>query len=47
MPDGQTAGAVAAVIVGVIASREPDAYTRAGARQRVMDYLATLVEDPS
>ncbi len=46
IPQGQTADAVAAVIAGVIGSRRPDVYTRAGARQMVLDYLGTLGEDP-
>lgn len=46
IPQGQTAEAVAAVIAGVIHSRRPDVYTRAGARQMVLDYLAALGEDP-
>jgi len=40
------AEAVAAVIAGVIHSRRPDVYTRAGARQMVLDYLGALGEDP-
>jgi len=46
IPQGQTADAVAAVIAGVIRSRQPDVYTRAGARQMVLDYLGALGEDP-
>ncbi len=46
IPQGQTAEAVAAVITGVIHSRRADVYTRAGARQMVLDYLAVLGEDP-
>ena len=45
-PQGQTPEAVAAVIAGVIHSRRPDVYTRAGARQMVLDYLGALGEDP-
>ncbi len=45
-PEGQSAAEVAAVIAGVIDSRRPDVYTRAGARQRVLDYYATIGEDP-
>jgi NADP-dependent 3-hydroxy acid dehydrogenase YdfG len=44
-PDAQSAEEVAAVIAGVIDSRHPDVYTRAGARQRVVDYFAALSED--
>lgn len=47
LPNGQTAEEVAAVIAGVIRSRKPDVYTRAGARQLVLDYLGGLGEDPS
>ncbi|HXY68216.1 MAG TPA: SDR family oxidoreductase [Gemmatimonadales bacterium] len=46
LPDSQSAEEVAAVIAGVIASRRPDVYTRAGARDRVASYYATLGEDP-
>ena len=45
-PDGQTAEEVAEMIAGVIESRRPDAYTRAGARQRVLDYVGSLGEEP-
>lgn len=44
-PEGQSAEDVAEVIAGVIESRAPDVYTRAGARQRVLDYYATVGED--
>ena len=44
-PDAQSPEEVAAVIAGVIESRRPDVYTRAGARQRVVDYYAGLAED--
>jgi NADP-dependent 3-hydroxy acid dehydrogenase YdfG len=46
LPQGQTPEAVAEVIAGVIRSRKPDVYTRAGARQMVVDYFSTLGEDP-
>jgi short-subunit dehydrogenase len=46
-PNGQTAEAVAAVIAGVIDSREPDMYTRAGQRDQVLDYYGTLGKDPA
>jgi NADP-dependent 3-hydroxy acid dehydrogenase YdfG len=42
----QSAEEVAAVIAGVIESRKPDVYTRAGSRERVAGYYATLGEDP-
>ncbi len=44
--EGQTAEEVAAVIVSVVHSRKADVYTRRGARQRVLDYLGALGEDP-
>lgn len=40
------ADAVAAVIAAVIASRTPDVYTRAGARQMVLAYFNSVGEDP-
>lgn len=46
IPEGQTAEEVAAVIVSVVHSRKADVYTRRGARQRVIDYLGALGEDP-
>ncbi len=46
IPQGQTPEAVATVIAGVVHSRRPDVYTRAGARQMVLDYLGALGEDP-
>ncbi len=46
LPDSQSAEEVAAVIAGVIDSRRPDVYTRAGSRERVLGYLAGLAEDP-
>jgi short-subunit dehydrogenase len=46
LPDAQSAEDVAAVIAGVIDSREPDVYTRAGARDRVAGYYATVGVDP-
>jgi len=46
LPMSQSAEEVAEVIAGVIARRTPDCYTRAGTRQRVLDYLAGLTEDP-
>jgi NADP-dependent 3-hydroxy acid dehydrogenase YdfG len=44
-PESQSAEEVAEVIAGAIRSRKPDVYTRAGARQRVLDYLGALGED--
>ena len=47
LPNSQSAEDVADVIVGVIERRVPDVYTRADTRQRVLDYLAALGEDPA
>lgn len=46
LPHSQSAEEVAAVIAGVIVSRAPDVYTRPGARQMILDYLAALGQDP-
>src|SRR5262245_24383642 len=46
LPDSQSAEEVAEVIVGVIASRQPDVYTKAGAHDRVVSYFDTLAVDP-
>jgi len=46
LPDSQSAEEVAAVIAAVIASRRPDVYTRAGARDRVAGYYANVGTDP-
>lgn len=46
LPNSQSAEEVAEVIAGVVASRAPDVYTRPGARQMVLDYLAGLGQDP-
>ncbi|HSR15324.1 MAG TPA: SDR family NAD(P)-dependent oxidoreductase [Gemmatimonadales bacterium] len=46
LPDSQSAEEIAEVIMGVIESRRPDVYTRAGARGRVLDYVASRGEDP-
>ncbi len=45
-PDSQSVEEVAEVIVGVIASRAPDVYTRAGAQARVAGFYATIGVDP-
>lgn len=45
LPDSQSAEEVAAVIAGVIESRLPDVYTRAGARDRVVGYFSSLSVD--
>lgn len=46
MPDSQSAEEVAEVIAGVIESRQPDVYTRAGAQARIAGYYAALGADP-
>jgi len=46
-PDSQSAEEVAAVIAGVIESRLPDVYTRAGASARIAGYYASLGVDPA
>jgi NADP-dependent 3-hydroxy acid dehydrogenase YdfG len=46
LPDSQSAEEVAAVIAGVIESRRPDVYTRAGAHDRVVGYFDALGQDP-
>ena len=47
LPDSQDVGEVATVIADVIASREPDVYTRDGARARVAGYYASVGIDPT
>jgi NADP-dependent 3-hydroxy acid dehydrogenase YdfG len=47
LPNAQSAEDAAAVIAAVIASRAPDVYTRPGARQAMLDYLAALTSDPA
>ena len=46
LPDSQSAEEVAAVIARVIETRQPDVYTRKGARGRVASYYAALGVDP-
>ncbi|HVL69076.1 MAG TPA: SDR family oxidoreductase [Vicinamibacterales bacterium] len=46
LPAGQSAEEVAEVIAGVIESRLPDVYTRAGFHERVVRYYETLGQDP-
>jgi short-subunit dehydrogenase len=46
-PDSQSAEEVAAVIAEVIATRQPDVYTRAGSQARVAAYYASLGADPA
>ncbi len=45
LPNSQSAEEVAAVIAGVIESREPDVYTLKGANRRVAQYYAVLGVD--
>ena len=47
LPDGQTAEEVAEVIAGVVESRAPDVYTRAGFHDRVVAYYQATGADPS
>jgi NADP-dependent 3-hydroxy acid dehydrogenase YdfG len=46
MPESQSAEEVGAVIADVVASRQPDVYTRAGAQGRIAGYYATVGVDP-
>ncbi len=46
LPDSQSAEEVADVIVWAIRTGKPDVYTRAGSRQRVIDYFSRVGEDP-
>lgn len=46
LPFSQSAEDVAAVIAGVIAAPRPDVYTRAGSRQRVLEYYGSTGTDP-
>lgn len=46
LPDSQSAEEVAMVIAGVIESRLPDVYTRAGAHDRIAGYYASVGADP-
>jgi NADP-dependent 3-hydroxy acid dehydrogenase YdfG len=46
LPGSQSVEEVAAVIAGVIESRRPDVYTRAGSRRAVIDYYSSNGEDP-
>ncbi|HWW87072.1 MAG TPA: SDR family oxidoreductase [Vicinamibacterales bacterium] len=47
LPDSQSAEEVAAVLAQVIESRQPDVYTRQGAKARIASYYAGLGADPS
>jgi NADP-dependent 3-hydroxy acid dehydrogenase YdfG len=46
LPDSQSAEEVGEVIAWVVESRVPDAYTRAGARDRVIGYFSKVGVDP-
>lgn len=46
LPDGQSAEEVAGVLARVIETREPDVYTRAGHRQRILEYYSATGSDP-
>jgi NADP-dependent 3-hydroxy acid dehydrogenase YdfG len=46
LPQSQSAEQVAAVIAGVIASRQPDVYTVPGARERVIEYYSNTGQNP-
>ena len=46
LPDSQSAEEVAEVIAGVIESRAPDVYTRAGASGRIAAHYAAIGVDP-
>jgi len=46
LPGSQSAEEVAAVIVGVVKTRQPDVYTRPGSAQSVADYYAKIGADP-
>jgi NADP-dependent 3-hydroxy acid dehydrogenase YdfG len=45
-PMSQSAEEVAAVVWQVVESRQPDVYTRVGAKAQVLGYFAGLTEDP-
>jgi NADP-dependent 3-hydroxy acid dehydrogenase YdfG len=47
LPDSQTAEEVAEVVVAVIESRQPDVYTRTGAREIIAAYYGSLGADPT
>jgi short-subunit dehydrogenase len=46
LPDSQGAEEVAEVIASVVESRQPDVYTRAGARARVIEHYSSTGQDP-
>jgi short-subunit dehydrogenase len=45
IPEGQSAEEVAAAIMKVIETRQPDVYTRPGSQKRVADFYAAVGED--
>jgi NADP-dependent 3-hydroxy acid dehydrogenase YdfG len=45
LPESQSAEEVAEVIAGVIATRQPDVYTRKGASKMIGDYYASIGSD--
>jgi len=47
LPWAQSPEAVAAVIAGVIRTRQPDVYTQPGSRERVLAYYSRLGADPN
>ncbi len=47
LPGAQSVEDVVAVIVRVIDSRQPDVYTMAGAKDRVLGFLAATTQDPA
>lgn len=46
LPNSQSAEEVAEVIANVIENRRHDIYTRAGARERIIEYYSAIGEDP-
>lgn len=46
LPDSQSAEEVAEVVASVVESRQPDVYTRAGARARVIEHYSSTGQDP-
>jgi NADP-dependent 3-hydroxy acid dehydrogenase YdfG len=46
LPGAQSAEEVAAVIAGVVETRQPDVYTRRGAQEMIAKYYSTLGVDP-
>jgi hypothetical protein len=46
LPNSQSAEEVADVIANAIEMRRADVYTRAGSRDRVVEYYSSIGEDP-